>query len=66
MPGILRFEEERNMVEDPVCGMQIMPEDAVAEAEFGGQTYYFCSEECFEEFESDPERYATTITQPAI
>jgi YHS domain-containing protein len=54
------------MVEDPVCGMQLMPEDAVAETEFGGQTYYFCSEECHEEFESDPERYATSITQPAF
>lgn len=54
------------MVEDPVCGMYLMPDDAVAETEYGGQTFYFCSEECQAEFEMDPERYAVTITQPAF
>ena len=54
------------MVEDPVCGMNLMPEDAVAEEEYGGQTYYFCSEECHAEFSMDPERYAVSISQPAF
>lgn len=62
----MHVEEERTMVEDPVCGMHLMPEDAVAESEYGGQTYYFCSEECQAEFEMDPERYAKSISQPAF
>src|SRR5687768_18521665 len=32
------------MVEDPVCGMRIDPDDAAGTAEYGGKLYYFCSE----------------------
>lgn len=31
------------MVEDPVCGLRIDPDDAAATAEHEGRTYYFCS-----------------------
>jgi YHS domain-containing protein len=44
-------------VTDPVCGMKIEAEDAVATAEHGGDTYYFCSQECKAEFEENPEDY---------
>ena len=47
------------MAKDPVCGMQVEEADAVATAEHQGTTYYFCSTDCQEEFESDPESYAT-------
>ena len=30
------------MVTDPVCGMRIDTDDAVATAEHEGKTYYFC------------------------
>ena len=45
-------------VKDPVCGMTIEPDDAVATVEYEGKTYYFCSQECKEAFEEDPESYA--------
>jgi Cu+-exporting ATPase len=42
------------MVTDPVCGMRIDPEDAVASVVYEGVTYYFCSEACHEAFVADP------------
>ena len=33
------------MQTDPVCGMQVDDQNAEAETEFQGKTYYFCSEE---------------------
>src|SRR5918996_744457 len=42
------------MVIDPVCGMRIDTEDAVAAAEHEGTTYYFCSEACHAAFLADP------------
>jgi len=45
-------------VKDPVCSMKIEQEDAVGSAEHEGTTYYFCSEDCKEEFEADPSGYA--------
>ncbi len=32
--------------------------DTTPRAEFGGRTYYFCSEECREAFLKDPGKYA--------
>lgn len=45
-------------VKDPVCGMEIKPEDAVARIKHEGRDYYFCSESCEEEFRENPEDYA--------
>lgn len=42
---------------DPVCGMEVRPEEATATAEFQGTTYYFCSEECRARFLQNPLRY---------
>jgi P-type Cu+ transporter len=46
------------MVEDPVCGMRIDPDDAAATAEHEGKLYYFCSETCHEAFVANPATYA--------
>jgi uncharacterized membrane protein YraQ (UPF0718 family)/YHS domain-containing protein len=46
------------LVRDPVCGMSVDPATATQRAEFGGETYYFCSAGCRSTFESDPSRYA--------
>lgn len=35
---------------DPVCDMEIRPEDAVAIERFEGHRVYFCSENCHEAF----------------
>jgi putative ABC transport system ATP-binding protein len=44
-----RFRELATMATDPVCGMAVEREKAVV-AEWGGQTYYFCSRGCRGEF----------------
>jgi adenylate cyclase len=38
------------MVVDPICGMRIDSDDAVATAEYEDQTFYFCSEVCRDVF----------------
>src|SRR5919197_3503890 len=45
------------MVIDPVCGMRIDPDDAVATAEREGTIYYFCSEACRDRCLADPSAY---------
>ena len=40
---------------DPVCGMEVDPEDAAAAWQHAGTTYYFCSVGCMERFREDPE-----------
>ncbi|HYL12073.1 MAG TPA: YHS domain-containing protein [Terriglobales bacterium] len=47
------------MAIDPVCNMQVDETDAEFTTEYDGKTYYFGSESCKEEFESDPEEYIT-------
>lgn len=42
------------MVTDPVCGMRIDPDDAVATALHDGERYWFCSEACRTAFVADP------------
>jgi Cu+-exporting ATPase len=51
---------------DPVCGMEVVPSKAAAEADYGGRTYYFCNVKCREKFVADPERYlaAGTAAEP--
>lgn len=47
------------VVKDPVCGMQIEESDAVGTSEYEGKTFYFCSADCKQEFDADPEAYAS-------
>ncbi len=44
-------------VKDPVCGMTIDKADAVATVEHDGSTYYFCSQDCADEFRDEPADY---------
>ncbi len=41
-------------VTDPVCKMIVDTETAAAQAEYRGQTYYFCAPGCKKAFERDP------------
>lgn len=41
---------------DPVCGMRVDPETAVA-VEHGGYVYYFCESVCADTFRDDPDRW---------
>jgi YHS domain-containing protein len=44
---------------DPVCGMRILPEDAVATSVYNGTTVYFCAAVCKQRFDADPARYVS-------
>jgi Cu+-exporting ATPase len=44
-------------LKDPVCGMEVTYENAQARSEYNGETYYFCSLDCKETFDKDPEKY---------
>ena len=46
-----------NGVIDPVCGMEVTPEDAVGSFEYKGQEYYFCNESCLEQFRANPQQF---------
>jgi Cu+-exporting ATPase len=44
-------------MEDPVCGAQVDEKSAAATSSHHGQTYAFCSKECKEKFDRNPERF---------
>ncbi|MFQ6058916.1 MAG: cation transporter, partial [Anaerolineae bacterium] len=44
-------------VKDPVCGMEIEQQDAVAVRAYDGRDYYFCSADCEAQFVQNPEHY---------
>ncbi len=48
---------------DPVCGMVVPEEHAVACTDYKGKHYCFCSEECKEEFDMDPEMYSAEMEE---
>ena len=51
------MERQPSSMRDPVCGMEINPQNAAATTGYQGQTFYFCRVECQEQFEQSPERY---------
>ena len=46
---------------DPVCGMDVTPENAACKSEVDGNTYYFCALSCKDSFDRDPERYLSQV-----
>jgi P-type Cu+ transporter len=46
------------MTTDPVCGKPADDETSMNKVDYQGQTYYFCSPECVEVFETNPAPYA--------
>jgi Cu+-exporting ATPase len=44
-------------VKDPVCGMDVNPEETAHVATHAAHTYYFCSAGCRAKFVADPHRY---------
>ena len=49
---------------DPVCGMTVTPETAIA-LEHDGRTYHFCCAGCKDKFAADPEKYLGGQPRPA-
>ena len=52
------------MVKDPVCGMDVDPQGTAASREHMGQTFYFCSDNCLQQFDADPHTYAHPEPEP--
>jgi uncharacterized membrane protein YraQ (UPF0718 family) len=55
--GALFWLTARRGVTDPVCEMKVDRAKAVTK-EFGGETFYFCSDHCLHAFEANPDAYA--------
>ena len=51
------FKEVKSMATDPVCGMTVEREKAVATFDYMGTTYYFCARGCRDEFEQAPSQF---------
>ena len=41
----------------PVCGMDVKPEEAEAQQDYQGRTYYFCSKRDKDFFKDNPAKY---------
>lgn len=50
--------EGQDPVEDPVCGMRFKRRETPFHRVYKGTTYRFCSQECYDRFVLEPERYA--------
>src|SRR6056297_1616024 len=50
---------------DPVCGMQVEMREDARSLEYGGETFWFCSEGCESKFEADPYFYASGNAEKA-
>lgn len=46
------------MKKDPVCGMQVDEKKAPATSTHNGEHYAFCSQDCKNKFEQNPDRYS--------
>ena len=42
---------------DPVCGMTVDPATAAGKVDYGGKSYFFCSQDCVHAFKADPQKY---------
>lgn len=52
--------QEGSVVTDPVCQMLVDEATTDIKEEYAGKTYFFCSDECRERFQTDPEHYVQT------
>lgn len=60
--GHLHSKRGERIVKDPVCGMDVDPEAARGRYEYGGHTYFFCSQRCVEKFRAEPTKYGAPPT----
>jgi len=58
------FRSISEMATDPVCGMAVEHEGSPHFA-FEGQTYFFCSTACRDEFAAQPDRFSGRVAAPA-
>ena len=51
------MESQEEMIKDPVCGMLKPKSQMKFSSQYGGKTYYFCSEMDKNMFEKYPDRW---------
>lgn len=54
-----QVDQPSNRVRDPVCSVEIAPDEAYGSVEYEGKRYYFCCPVCQGTFQRDPAAYAT-------
>lgn len=54
-----------NTHRDPVCNMEVDERSAAGQSQYQGQNYYFCSQDCKQKFDRNPEQYARQKGQSA-
>jgi membrane fusion protein, copper/silver efflux system len=62
-PNVKQSQAAPAKAKDPSCGMEVETAQARASgrtSEYGGQTYYFCSDGCKQKFDRDPAHLAQT------
>jgi Cu+-exporting ATPase len=52
-----RTAAQAQAVKDPVCGMDVVPQEAAGASRLDGTWYYFCSKTCKQRFDAQPLRY---------
>ena len=55
----LSFEKAMATVKDPVCGMEIDPNNAAATEEYQEKMYHFCPAACHDKFKAEPQKYTS-------
>lgn len=51
------FSKSKDKAQDPVCLMKVEKDENTLNYQYKGETYYFCSEGCMEQFRKEPEKY---------
>ena len=57
VPSKAEKKEVKKMAIDPVCKMEVDEEQAAAQYEYKGKTYYFCAVGCKDTFAQHPEQF---------
>lgn len=52
-------ERSSDQAKDPVCGMSVTVSPEARQADYDGETFYFCSDKCQTKFKADPIYYAS-------
>ncbi len=51
---------------DPVCGMEVEPDEAAGQSDFQGKTYYFCCNECKAKFDQNPQAFVKSAPRAQV
>jgi YHS domain-containing protein len=57
--GTMTSSTGGGMTKDVVCGMDVSEKESEYQSQYGGQQFYFCSEDCKRTFDRQPEDFAT-------